>query len=490
MEITNNNFKKKIEKWKKFTKSEKKQQEEYFYKELLDDVVSLSKEKWKNNKKVKGKEFDLLITMSGFSPETSVIAGKTISPKKVLVVSSENTKEGIDIIGNYLVKDIGHSNFFHLTCDPTDPLDIYKAIKNKIKEISNNEKIRAIVDITGGKKIMSAAAGLVAWQLDLPICYTESKNYDPILRRPIPGDEEILFLPNPITLYGDEEIKKGIILFDKGQFGEAYNRFNELVERIDDSKYVQFLRDLSKWYSIWLDVDLDKLDAYNKIVEKHLNDPLLQKHYLTEEIKLKLETQINFLKNFFNGDNVVLLINFYLLGMFYANNLKRYDFATLFFYRSLEGCFAFRLQNEYNMNLTNPDYSVLNVDIVDLEEKYIKFAKQFGWKGEGIKLPKHPLGYADAALILLALNDELIEKAYKKDKSKFGEIIDIGNLRNRSILAHGTKPLTQKDSNRVQLFAERFLLSFWDITESSYTESNKNTEEIINNLQFIVLDKK
>jgi len=477
-------FEKNIKKWLSIDKENKEEKDNFYYENLLDDVVKLAKERWANNKNVKNKEFDLLITMSGFSPETSIISSKVINPKQVLVISSKKTSEGINIIGEHVVPMIGYSNFHHLTCDPTDPLKIYKLIKNKVSEITNEEKLKAIVDITGGKKIMSAAAGLVAWQLDMPICYIESKNYDPIRRRPIPGGEDLLYLPNPITLYGHEEITRGKVLFNKGQFSEAHDRFLELSERLEEPKYAKFLKDLSKLYSKWCDVDIEELMESIINVKEHLNDNFVILQGFYENDMKKVTKQIDFLESLQKNDIKTKLLNFYLLGLFYKNNLKRYDFSCLFFYRAMEGCFAYRLKNKYNIVINKPVYSNLKINKDELEKRYVDSLAEIGWDNKVLSLPDYPLGYANMAALLISLGDKMFDAKYKFNLKT---IVSMGSLRNKSILAHGTTPLKLKDANRLEKFAERFLHAFYETMDGGLDDS-VSFKENIEDLKFITLE--
>ena len=476
-----NKFQANVEMWKSLS-NDRLKQEQFFYDKLLEDVVSLGQENWQANKNIDNKKFDLLITMSGFSPETSIIASKIIQPKKILVISSINTAQYIDKIGELLIDDFGFKNFHHDVCDPTDPLKIYKLIKDKVASISENGKLKAIVDITGGKKIMSAAASLVAWQLDMPICYIENANYDPVLRRPVPGGEQLLYLPNPITLYGDNELSKCKMLFNKGQFLEACGRLNELADRLEKPQYAKFLRDLSQLYYTWCDIDIDALESCINKLEKHITNPMINQQYIHNNELERMEIQINFLKKLIDNDPVVKILNFYLLGLFYKNNLKRYDFACLFFYRAMEGCFTYRLKHEYNINQRNPNFNNLSISKEELEKNYVALSKNLNGHVAEDKLPNFALGYGNSAGILMALNDKLFKG---KCNVNLGKIVSMGELRNASILAHGYKPLKFQDARRLESFAQRFIYRFCEL------ESEMKGDEIkdyIEKLKFISLE--
>ena len=51
-------------------------------------------------------QVDLLISLAGFSPETTIIAAMVFRPKRVLVISSDQAYENIDVIGDYLLEHL------------------------------------------------------------------------------------------------------------------------------------------------------------------------------------------------------------------------------------------------------------------------------------------------------------------------------------------------------------------------------------------------
>ena len=99
-----------------------------------------------------------------------------------------NAQTGSGAVG-YLATTHDPNCDWEFVCEPVDAQFVQK------QPYKPDE--RALVDITGGKKIMSAIAGQVAWDLDLPLCYLESPAYNPALRRPDPGSEVLLVFPKP-----------------------------------------------------------------------------------------------------------------------------------------------------------------------------------------------------------------------------------------------------------------------------------------------------
>ena len=56
----------------------------------------------------------------------------------------------------------------HDVVDAADPIDIYEKIRRHVRD---QEVDHAVMDVTGGKKVMSASAALAASELGIPLCY-------------------------------------------------------------------------------------------------------------------------------------------------------------------------------------------------------------------------------------------------------------------------------------------------------------------------------
>ena len=111
----------------------------------------------------------------------------------------------------------------------------------------------------------------------------------------------------------------------------------------------------------------------------------------------------------------------------------RYDFAALLLYRTLEMAFATHLKSAFHFDVDNADYTSLQDDV---EQKYFNAGKSiYGKKYENEPLPRI-LGLMNAYQLLLGLDDPIIREENPK------RILGIAQLRNRSILAHGTSSVS------------------------------------------------
>ncbi len=131
----------------------------------------------------------------GFSPETTVLATALVRPQRLVIVASSNAERYCEQCIEFLVEHalVAREVISVRMVDPTDHDALFVTLCDALAGTSG----RRLVDLTGGKKIMSAVAGYAAWSLGLPVCYLESRAYNEQMRRPEPGSEEIFILEPP-----------------------------------------------------------------------------------------------------------------------------------------------------------------------------------------------------------------------------------------------------------------------------------------------------
>ena len=223
--------------------------------EMYTDVVEAAR---RNSASVERPPVDLLVSLSGFSPETTLLAFELIRPARLLIVSSENARPNVDIIWEKLSGRLAFSAIQTEYCDPADPLAIYDIVRKAV--VRDGVALSTIIDITGGKKVMSAGAALAASQLDLPMCYIDS-GFDPEMRQARPGTEQLRILPNPTSLFGDREMTAATEMFRSGVYAGAAARFAELSTSMSEPARARFLGDLASLYQAWCDIDTVRLPA-------------------------------------------------------------------------------------------------------------------------------------------------------------------------------------------------------------------------------------
>src|SRR6266568_1391377 len=169
-------------------------------------------------------EVDLLICMTGLSPRPVVLAFKILRPKRLVLITSDDAHESINIIHDHVVMGGGlrGADFSARPCVSTDPLDIYRIVREEVDIVARRtgRPITAYIDITGGRKVMGASAALAAWQLNLGLSYVDG-DYDGTLKQALPGSDRILLLDNPTSIFGEQEMDIAEQAFASGNFEVA-----------------------------------------------------------------------------------------------------------------------------------------------------------------------------------------------------------------------------------------------------------------------------
>ncbi len=139
---------------------------------------------------------ELLVSLMGLSPETTVLTTTLVQPRQLVIVASKSAERYCEQCIAFLMEHalIAREKISVRMVHPTD----HDALFATLRDVLASSIGRRLVDLTGGKKIMSAVAGYAAWSLGLPVCYLESRAYNEQMRRPEPGSEEIIVLEPPV----------------------------------------------------------------------------------------------------------------------------------------------------------------------------------------------------------------------------------------------------------------------------------------------------
>ncbi|MFF0319031.1 hypothetical protein ACFYPH_30880 [Micromonospora sp. NPDC005252] len=438
--------------------------------EIYDEAVEVAR---RNSIDVECPPVDLLISLSGFSPETTLLAFALTRPAKLLIISSANTEATTNAIWEKLVGKIEFAGVRHVSCDPVNPTSIYEIVRKEVSSLRSGDRpLSAMIDITGGKKVMSAGAALAASQLDLPMCYIDS-TFDPEMRQALPGSEKLCVLPNPTALFGDKDMDAAMAMFRSGVYTGARQRFEELSGSVSEPVRVRFLRDLAALYEAWCDLNVDGLPEHVGRVRDHLRD---NRPGLDAAMAQRLSRQLEFAESLARRSGPEMLLNFFLLGDHYQD-LGRYDFAALLYYRSIEKAFEERLSDTFGLDLENPDYSKLG-DPIELNSRYGTLTDAI----YGTPTPALPRKVALMdAMILLHLVDDTMLIALKWNKlAAVQSMRGVVDTRNRSVLAHGIDSVSHEQSAGLRGRALALLRAFW-----SERSPDQNISHLIDALRFV-----
>ena len=179
-----------IRRWLDLSKSGKaKEAKDFYYENLFETVIERFE---KNNQHViSGSSVDVLISILGFSPEPIVLGAKLLKPKIHIIIHDAGVslnEENNRIVSKYLEK----YKFVELN-DETFAC-LYDTLK---EQLSITPAQHCAINITGGKKSMSASAGIFARDFFCDLIYVDYNKYDPSTRRPEPGSEFLNLVYSP-----------------------------------------------------------------------------------------------------------------------------------------------------------------------------------------------------------------------------------------------------------------------------------------------------
>ena len=411
-----------------------------------------------------------LILTIGQATEPSIKRINQLKPDFVYFIHSTKSKEN----ALFIIEETGIKNYkFKLLDDHESVDDSFIKSLECINELKN--KYTVIGDFTVGTKPM--VAGLVMACIDQDCQYVYLGESDEDSRHdgmgPVKsGKEKTKNQENPYENYAINEFRSGREFFDKCQFIAANENFTnaELKLKFSDLKqrskiFVKIVR----FYDAW-----DKFNDYMEgiALNEFLEKIILNKIKSDENLKEYFENEIpHFYKQMKNNKRFLdkkitnkpsNSINYYLPDL--LNNAERrikegkYDDAVARLYRAMELISQIRL-NQYNVL----DKSKIDDDktfFIDKEKLKKKASKEIlaeidnwnpnGWKNSNISLLDFDSGKNYKLLNLLTKDKKYdLTDSTCKLVSNYYKINNRVQKRNTSILAHGLKPLNNRETNNL-----------------------------------------
>jgi len=394
-------------------------------------------EEQEEHKQLRDRKYTTLVSLMGFSPETTVQTTLILQPKKLIIVYNEEVKETADPAIRYLLEEeiISPLDYEKLEIDAFNPVNIYDRIFDRIP-ISEN----MVFDITGGTKVMSATAGALAWEKNLSLCYLQGI-WDP--QKGASGLREaskLTVFPNPSRSRGYRYRRDALRSYEQGNFISAAERFNESVQLIDNSFFDQLSLALCDCYCAFVDFDRERITGKIDYLEEILKIGGIRRLYQNQ---MDFAPHLNALRKFAKKPINLMATSaaFMELADLYAKQ-GRFDLAGLLSYRAMERFVEIGLNNiSSNFKLEDPDWSLLTDNESSLRMEFAKL-----WRNRDDSLPRK-VGLIDGFAILSILDENLNERFLrKKDQNALTVMMGKANKRNRSYLAHGVNNLNKKDS--------------------------------------------
>jgi CRISPR-associated protein (TIGR02710 family) len=412
---------------------------------------------------------DVLICTLGMRPEPIILQTLLLKPKRLILLVTEDSKKFCQEIAkdSEIVKNkIAIRNY---TISETDADCNYNEMKKILSSIEGKSKI--VFDPTGGRKIMGVSAGIFAFYRRIKMVYLHARKE--VNGIPEPFSERFRIIENPFEVFGDNEIDQIRKFFNEGFYYQAQELCRNVKNSIGDIKLLNELGIFFEFISIYNEWDkfmhsridnentkklsrrLEKLDKRLpegiEVDQVHKNITFLRE--LEEVTREKIrETGKSTNASFFDEYR---LVDIFLNGE-RKGRQANYDDAVARFYRCLELAATLILCKYTDIqNPEKPRYNKMLSDIncETVKEFQMKFDSLF--KDENIlewnvTMPKEgvPLGL-NVQMGLIYLFGKKSENIHmsKVSRAFYDNFVmkDFIKCRNRSILAHGSIPITKSD---------------------------------------------
>lgn len=411
--------------------------------------------------------FDALVSLLGFTPETVVLAYQFTSPKAFAVLHTKETAQLLDQVVRYTQVPI--ASFYHEPFEEEPSRDIYLALERALRRFPRGARIA--IELTGGKKTMGGALAVAAGMLDIDLIYIDYRDYMPAFRKPMPSSTYIHLVENPmkasVDLFGGLEIVRALEFFNLGKLEAAEELLSEAAKRMGNPRVAELCAGLARFYSLWNAFDFTgaaqtATDLFENALRFH-QDVASTITFNLHRLKLQLDT----VRKLAASERQAMLLNFFFTAERYESN-DQHDIAALLYYRTLEDTFANRLQDRLpTFQRDEPDYSLFNQDRGELVRLYNE-ARMRLIKGAApiAELPGR-LAFLDTCTLLDALKDECFSSISRP------RLVGLAEVRNYSIFAHGTRPMTAASVDGLKKLARECLEIYLQHGKADPLENHK-----------------
>jgi hypothetical protein len=188
---------------------------------------------------------DLLILCVGYSPEPLLLATAFLAPTEVLLLQERRLQAPYlatlaKLWDRYRPSTLPEFELLRSRTVRGDAADLFLSVREIVEERPRNGS-RIVLDITGAKKSMVAGAFLAAGFLEIETSYVDFDDYDPVLRRPLPGTSKPGRLVHPYSLFKLREESRLEEELDSYHYREAEGLARTLREMAQTPEVVEML---------------------------------------------------------------------------------------------------------------------------------------------------------------------------------------------------------------------------------------------------------
>ncbi len=436
------------------------------------------------------REGPVLLSMSIIKPNIAVLIHTRESQKTVQIIQSSNLLQPLQ------------ENGLSLKTICIDPLNAPKTYKDLVQIVQENNKYNWICDITGGKKAMAAALASFGFWRRIPVVYLDSLE---INGTPEPFSECLHLLKNPYDCYGDPMLQTAEKALQRFDFASALSALQTLLDTTSfQEQYhktemaIRVIRLYHQWDRFaHSEPDKNLAETFYTTFEKTLQTcQRLNYQFISSD---EAEGNLNFLKQLsktYKSDKPAMLDLYRLVDLF--RNAERrgiqesYDDAVARLYRCIEMAASLllcKLIPDFKPDRVNWDILRKRFVGCDLDAWYKQKSEECEESADGLPRLKR-VGLA-VQIVLGAVVAEAVKQyperfseQQKQDAQKAQILFSIYKdyssrnddsifaRRNRSILAHGSRPVEKQTFDKFLSVAKEVCkLTVGDDWQTLYTQS-------------------
>jgi hypothetical protein len=408
-----------------------------------------------------------LVSVLGMSWQPVALMGAWFRPKKWLVVTTSEARGKKPAGENPLsiirrISGVAEERITVVDAADDGEVEIYRHVR-KFLNANRIKPKHLAVDITGGKKTMSVAAGLAGFLSGARIVYVDyGRHYSTMDRTPDAGYEYPRLLSDPLEQLGDIEYDRFTEAFNAGDYLRAQAIAEGLKVRLYESREAECLYEAATGYAEW---DAFRFENARLALERSLDIYRRHHHGKSWRFDARNEEEVGRHVKLLGSmstvpvppDSIESGMPVILNHLAAAKRLKkrRPGISVLLCYATIEKYVDLCLLARHGLDPEKPEYEKVREAVEDRRKEYDRIGTRLVEKYSRREL-EGPLMFTNGIQLLAFLSPELVPM---NELEKFR---GLSHLRNLSEYAHGSwtkrqSALSEKELDKHIELAKRCL---------------------------------
>ncbi len=385
-----------------------------------------------------------LISVLGFSWQPVALMAAWSKPERMLVIgtreslgSSVGGEDVLSVISR--ISGTGRGRIEARTVEEENEGEIYRLVRDFLRSLAVQPR-QVVIDLTGGKKAMSAAAALAGFVAGALLVYVDYARYDVERRIPVAGTEYPRLLENPLQVFGDLELREIMNAFNRGDFNGAERLALRLAQRLYEPREAECLACLARGYGLWRRFRFTAArEQLQKVVRSIEQFARHGRWAWAERLRERIEQNLSALDQLVRvpeyPDSIeqgLPLLLWYLAAIEKLLEEGEVSEAVLLTYAAVERYAVLCLAVDWGLDPNQPDYRVLEGQL-DLERYHQIGRLVFGEQYER-REPRGKIGFQSGLHLLAALDPDRLRV------EDLRLLRDLAQTRNKCQYEHGFLP--------------------------------------------------